>query len=372
MMKKNGFISISIIYSFFIIFMLTLVLIMTSYVNTRIRLNIYKKDIKKSYSVKETILYDKIIGLNTSTIYKDDTKNIGYRYIGTDPNNYISFNNEIWRIVGAICKNTSCSSKSDYVIKIVRDNIGFKSAWDCKKNGVGTSTSDTGLNNWKRSQLMLMLNSLSSVSGYTIDKYSVKDSNNIVIYPYMGAYLNDDLPLYKIVATGTSGFNSTTTITKCSSSSSRTTNCLRPINSLALSKLENFKHLINTFKLEDVSSSNTIAALEKNGSTSWSGKVGLLFASDICYAYKNATNRNNCLKNSALADNDSWLKISGEEWLLDATSDKYVLYKGSTFLKSNNLCAAKIIRPVVYLTSTTKIVGNNDGSSSQPFIIGEA
>ena len=107
MKRKNGFISISMIYSFFIIFLLLLSLIMTSYVNTRIRLNIYKKDIKKSYSIKETVLYDKIIGLNSSTIYKDDTKNIGYRYIGTDPNNYISFNNEIWRIVGAICKNTN-------------------------------------------------------------------------------------------------------------------------------------------------------------------------------------------------------------------------------------------------------------------------
>ena len=46
MKKKNGFISISIIYSFFLVFMLLLVLIMASYVNNRTSLNIYKKDIK--------------------------------------------------------------------------------------------------------------------------------------------------------------------------------------------------------------------------------------------------------------------------------------------------------------------------------------
>jgi hypothetical protein len=371
MKKKNGFISISIIYSFFVIFLLMLVLIMSSYVNTRLRLNIYKKDIKRTYAVKEQSLFSKISGLGTSTIYKivDGSKTLSYRYIGGDPNNYISFNNESWRIVGAICKNNNCASAGDYVIKIVR-NATISSAWDCKKSGVGTSSSNNGSHNWKDSQLMMLLNSPKVyISGYTLDKYSVRDKKNIVIYPYMGAYLNNDIPLYKIVATDTNGFTSTAAITKCTGASS--SNCLRIIDSISLNKIEDFSHNIYAFKFEDISSTNTIDKLEKGGTVGWSGKVGLLYASDICFAYKNNTNRNNCLKNASLADNDSWLKIANEEWLLDATSDKYVLYKGATFLKSNNMCAAKIIRPVVYLKSTTKIVGNNNGSISQPFIIGD-
>ena len=56
MIKKNGFISISIVYSFFVVFMLLLVLIMASYVNNRNSLNVYKKDIKANLASGSTYL----------------------------------------------------------------------------------------------------------------------------------------------------------------------------------------------------------------------------------------------------------------------------------------------------------------------------
>ena len=45
-MKKNGFISVSIVYSFLLAFLLILTLIMTTYVNNRIKLSKYKNEIK--------------------------------------------------------------------------------------------------------------------------------------------------------------------------------------------------------------------------------------------------------------------------------------------------------------------------------------
>ena len=51
-MKKNGFVSTALIYTFFIIFLTLIVFLINSYANKRILLNSYKEDIKKSF-VKE-------------------------------------------------------------------------------------------------------------------------------------------------------------------------------------------------------------------------------------------------------------------------------------------------------------------------------
>ena len=45
-MKKNGFISVSIVYAFLISYLLVIALILATYVNNRINLNKYKNQIK--------------------------------------------------------------------------------------------------------------------------------------------------------------------------------------------------------------------------------------------------------------------------------------------------------------------------------------
>lgn len=47
-MNKNGFISISVIYSFFLVILLLLALIMSTYINNRVNFGIYLDDIKKT------------------------------------------------------------------------------------------------------------------------------------------------------------------------------------------------------------------------------------------------------------------------------------------------------------------------------------
>ncbi|MBR4230918.1 MAG: hypothetical protein IKR74_02015 [Bacilli bacterium] len=385
MIKKNGFISISIIYSFFIIFMLTLVLIMTSYVNTRIRLNIYKKDIKKTYAGTETYLYDYVKSKATAITRADNAKD--YRYIGATVNNYVSFNGEKWRIVGAICQNTTCSARSDYYIKIVRTTT-FNTPWDCKKKNVGSSASDTGSHDWSDSQLMMMLNpkdyyksgrngSTVLHNNYTLDGYAVKDGHNpkIVLYSQMGAYFKNTLSLYKLVATDNTGFTSNATATKCANSSS--TNCLTIISEDSQGKIQAAKWVTNLIDMTKVSSSTNFDKLEKTGNYYWTGKTGLLHASDICYSYNNATNRNKCLQSNTLVAGASWLYDDTktiDEWFLDATTDKNVLYiaaNGTKFEKTTSLCSNKYIRTVMYLKNTTTVIGNQDGSSAKPLLLGE-
>ena len=84
-----------------------------------------------------------------------------YRYIGSSPNNYITYNDEVWRIIGVF----------DGRIKIIKDTSIGSMSWDVKDIGVGSSTSEYGSNDWSDSQLMYMLNptSYKLKDGYSSD-----------------------------------------------------------------------------------------------------------------------------------------------------------------------------------------------------------
>ena len=53
-MKKNGFISTSLIYTFFLIFLTLMLLLLNSYAKNRTLLNEYKDKIKESFTVNNT------------------------------------------------------------------------------------------------------------------------------------------------------------------------------------------------------------------------------------------------------------------------------------------------------------------------------
>ena len=69
-------------------------------------------------------------------LYEDDKGNI--RYYGTNPNNYVSFNNELWQIIGVI----------DGKLKILKYDLMFES-W---------TGYDNVSNNWDKSDLKRYLN----------------------------------------------------------------------------------------------------------------------------------------------------------------------------------------------------------------------
>ncbi|MDD2208716.1 MAG: hypothetical protein PHG03_03075 [Bacilli bacterium] len=71
----------------------------------------------------------------------------GYRYQGLDPNNYVSFNNETWRIIGVFDDYTH-GIAGENLVKIIRaDSIGDY-AWDSNE-----------INDWNTSSLKAYLNS---------------------------------------------------------------------------------------------------------------------------------------------------------------------------------------------------------------------
>ena len=69
-----------------------------------------------------------------------------YRYIGANPNNYVSFNNELWRIIGVFTVEDEDGNKEQRM-KIIRDESIGNMAWD-----------SNNVNNWQTASLNTYLN----------------------------------------------------------------------------------------------------------------------------------------------------------------------------------------------------------------------
>jgi len=108
--KKNGFISTSVVYSFFFVFLMLLVFIISSYSNNRSILNVIKTTAKNE--MEDEYLAKYLVNHNTIDFH-DNSLNGGatdssYRFSGANPQNYLCFGTNIvpcpstnlYRIIG--------------------------------------------------------------------------------------------------------------------------------------------------------------------------------------------------------------------------------------------------------------------------------
>ncbi len=59
---------------------------------------------------------------DTTNLANDNTSDKNIRYIGASPNNYVRFNNELWRIIGVMNNiKTSTSGTGESRLKIIKD-----------------------------------------------------------------------------------------------------------------------------------------------------------------------------------------------------------------------------------------------------------
>ncbi len=100
---------------------------------------------------------ESLLASNPTTMNNDDPDG-NVRYMGADPNNYVSFNNELWRIIGVFDVKSSENGQLEKRLKIIRNESLGKMAWD-----------SANTNNWTSASLQTYLNgdyynSLDSIS----------------------------------------------------------------------------------------------------------------------------------------------------------------------------------------------------------------
>ena len=275
-----------------------------------------------------------------------------YRYIGSNPNNYITFNNEVWRIIGIF----------DGRIKIIRNDTLGGIPFDYKKSGVGSSTTDYGSNDWTDSQLMYMLNPTSYTlkSGYTLSENFIKDGSGNIIYQ-LGCEPAE-------IASGATSYSCT--------------NNTWSLNSTALSQISEATYYLGGSSQDSGLSATDYYNLERGTTvyserpTSWPGLVGLMYPSDYAYTFANGVD-DECYTNTFYCNkgtpSNSWLYKSGTNQrtispnssttytTFTVTSSGYV--SNGTYTHGTGTDAAL----VVYLKSDIKLQGS--GTSSEPYEI---
>ena len=94
-----------------------------------------------------TRLYNNEETRTSNGLKKDNTEDENIRYYGSNPNNYVRFNNELWRIIGVFGNN----------VKLIRkDSLGSLS-WDSSESSVNNGY---GVNEWSQADLKNYLNTM--------------------------------------------------------------------------------------------------------------------------------------------------------------------------------------------------------------------
>ena len=262
-----------------------------------------------------------------------------YRYIGADPNNYVKFNDELWRIIGVFDTDDG-TGKVEKRLKIIRNESIGSYSWDY--NSAGNNT-----NEWSTAQLNNLLNS--------------------------GAYYNRTTGIY---------YNNSPTASNVDFTNNGLT--------------EKAKAMIGDAKwyLGGSSTYNDVTApmfytrergttVYSGRSTSWTGKVGLMYPSDYGNATSGGTttNRASCLAkemynwdDSSVSDckNNDWIYNSNIwQWTISPLAvDSYIVFNVNYTGCVGDIGArfSSAARPVVHLKSTIKVI-TGLGTKESPYIL---
>ncbi|MEE3343236.1 MAG: hypothetical protein VZS44_04010 [Bacilli bacterium] len=238
-----------------------------------------------------------------------DNNNI-YRYYGENPNNYVMFNDELWRIISmSNVKTNKDDASGSKRVKIIR--IGSIGSYSYDSNDKEDDVD--GSSNWAKAELMTSLNQLyyNQAKGTCYNgpnKKKVECDFSIIGFDSNARYLIDDAMYY-------------------------------------LAK-------------EDIDVSDADASeyweLERSEKT-WTGKVGIIYGSDYMYA----ADLNVCKeKSSGYKDN----KDCNNNWL-------YKVYNNTiSNLEIKLPSTARDIYPTVYLKNNVGI-SDGKGTEEDPFIL---
>ena len=257
-------------------------------------------------------------GLYTITHPADSTLQIGatesiteYRYRGASPKNYVTFNNEIWRIIGVFPTDDG-TGKIENRVKIIKDQ------------SIGDKVWDTGeINNWARPATLntelntTYLNSLDSTAQNMIGNTKF----------YLGGYKIYDIQ----------------------------------------------KDLMYQYerKIKNTTSNEFYNGTNPNN---WVGKLSLMYASDYGYAASDACAQTLNNYANATCKNNNWLFKGIDEWILPQSASgraiAFFVESGGIVYGEGIVSDFQLaVRPVLYLISSVEITGG-DGTSSSPYTLG--
>ena len=291
--------------------------------------NIFIVDhITRLYNNEETRIKD---GLK-----KDNTPDQNIRYYGSNPNNYVLFNNELWRIIGVFGSN----------VKLIRNEKLGNLSWDSSESSINGGY---GVNEWSQADLKNYLNTM-YYEGTSVTCYNGKNNQTTTC------------PANKLDETSKSLIDNHTWNTGAIEVGKRT-------NTLAFYKDERGNQ---TGKI-CTGGDGCNDTVERK--TTWPGYIGLPYITDYAYASSENICETNMVKqdssNAYICKNNNWMFKNTLYWTLSPyASSGYsrLVWDVSSVGSVGSYDAAPVreVFPAIYLKSNVlKLEGT--GTSTDPY-----
>ncbi len=277
-------------------------------------------------------LANHIIRLDTSGNAEIEyTNNAEYRYTGLNPDNYIWFNDEMWRVIG-VFNEASHGVAGQNLVKIIREDA-FTYAFDTAND-----------NSWSDSGGGATLNTL-----YNTYFYNGTDGTS-----YNGCRT------YSTTTTGNCDFTE------------------KGLDASDRSLVQNATWYLGGFPSSAITASEAYTT-ERGSATSdgtnltHSAPIGLMYASDYGYASPSSCYSENIESyNTAACGGANWLLSNRYEWTIvpySSSSNRVWSVHNYGYVNSGTARDGYGSRPVLYLESSALHLGGT-GTESDPFIVG--
>ena len=289
-----------------------------------------------------TRLYNNEETRASNGLKKDNTPDQNIRYYGSNPNNYVSFNNELWRIIGVFGNN----------VKLIRkDSLGSLS-WDSSEYRVNGGY---GVNEWSQADLKNYLNTM-YYGGTSITCY--KGTSNATTTCPTGSLNEESKALIDnhIWNTGAVNWND---VYNSTTSSYDTVEFYKAERGSVNGKICTSGDWCN----------DTVTR-----TTEWTGYIALPYITDYAYASsENDCNTKMVQSPTYKCKNNNWMQRSTWAWYLSpyavAAGAFDVWDVNSNGSVSNGTAAnSNAVAPSIYLKSNV-LIDSGNGTSSDPYIL---
>ena len=299
-----------------------------------------KEITKPTYGMKATEYITNLLEYDGEGLKIDNTPDQNIRYYGSDPNNYVSFNNELWRIIGVFGNN----------VKLVRSEKLGDLSWDSSESSIN---SGWGVNEYAGADLQVYLNKMYYEGNTTVTCYSSYDNQTTTC------------PTNRLDETAKSLIDNHTWKTGAIEWSKRT-------NTLAFYKDERGNETGKICNGGDYCNDTV------ERTTEWPGYIGLPYATDYAYASGESICETNMVKqdsnNVYICKNDNWMfKPNTWYWTMSpsaSSGDSRLVWAVSSDGNVSDDHAARggAVFPAIYL-KTDILIKSGNGTKTDPYIL---
>ena len=305
-------------------------------------------------------LYNNELSRIENGLKKDNTEDQNIRYYGSNPNNYVSFNNELWRIIGVFENN----------VKLVRSEKLGNLSWDSSESSVNEGW---GVNEWSQSDLKNYLNKM-YYGGTDVTCYNGEQNQTTTCPTGTIDEISKSLIDNHIWNTGAIDVTDTTIVNQ---------------ETFALNTVP-FYNAERGTKTGKICTSGTGCNDTVTRKTEWPGYIGLPYATDYAYA----SSESDCETNMNAGDidfdnqifnmtckNNNWMHhgttrdIEDATWFMSPVANPALacrvwLVLGDGFVHGGYDVAALPLSafPTIYLKSNI-LIESGKGTSSNPYIL---